>query len=91
LERMIKTLPAVYENGVLRPLEPVDLKESQRVEITISDSVEDLADVWLDHEYIASVDAIEEAEPSLDEVRSALAKIPGKLSDDIRSERDSRG
>lgn len=91
MERMIKTLPAVYENGVLRPLEPVDLKESQRVEITISDSVEDLADVWLDHEYIASVDAIEEAEPSLDEVRSALAKIPGKLSDDIRSERDSRG
>jgi hypothetical protein len=28
--------------------------------------------------------------PSLEEVRSALAKIPGNLSDDIRAERDSR-
>jgi hypothetical protein len=28
--------------------------------------------------------------PSLEEVRRALSKIPGNLSDDIRAERESR-
>jgi len=88
---MIRTLAAVYENGVLRPLEPVDLKESQRVALTISDSLDDLADTWLDHDYMAAVDAMDEPEPGLEEVREALAKIPGSLSNDIRAERDSRG
>jgi predicted DNA-binding antitoxin AbrB/MazE fold protein len=88
---MTKTLPAIYENGVLRPLEPLDLKESQTVAVTISDSPEDLVDRWLDHDYVAAVDALDEPEPSLEEVRAALASIPGNLSDDIRRERESRG
>ena len=33
-----KRLEAVYENGVLRPLEPVDLEEHQRVTVTIEDN-----------------------------------------------------
>lgn len=32
---MKQTLPAVYEHGVLTPLEPLDLPEHQRVIITI--------------------------------------------------------
>jgi hypothetical protein len=32
----------IYENGVFRPLEPVDLPEHQRVEVTIADE-----DDWL--------------------------------------------
>ncbi|MEK7408128.1 MAG: hypothetical protein AAB225_23910 [Acidobacteriota bacterium] len=28
--------------------------------------------------------------PSLEEVREALSKIPGRVSDDIRAERESR-
>jgi len=32
---MVKTIHAVYENGVLRPLEKLDLKESQRLKITL--------------------------------------------------------
>jgi len=32
---MGRTLEAVYRNGVLRPLEPLDLPEDQRVTITI--------------------------------------------------------
>ena len=32
-----KTLEAVYEQGVLRPLEDLDLAEHQRVKVTISD------------------------------------------------------
>ena len=88
---MTRTLPAVYEHGVLRPLEPVHLKENQQVAVTISDSPEYFVDARLDHEYIAAVESRDEPEPSLEEVREALAKIPGKLSDDIRFERESRG
>ena len=61
-------------------MEPLNLTASQQVSITISDSTVDLADVWLDHEYMATEDAIDEAEPSLEEVRAALAKIPGTVS-----------
>jgi len=32
---MERTVPAVYEHGVLTPLEPLDLPERQRVIITI--------------------------------------------------------
>ncbi|MBI3990362.1 MAG: antitoxin family protein [candidate division NC10 bacterium] len=32
---MVKTIHAIYENGVLRPLEKLDLKESQRLKITL--------------------------------------------------------
>jgi predicted DNA-binding antitoxin AbrB/MazE fold protein len=32
-----KTLEAVYEQGVLRPLEQLDLPEHQHVKVTISD------------------------------------------------------
>ena len=33
---MSKRLEAVYENGVLRPLEPLDLREHQRVSVIVS-------------------------------------------------------
>lgn len=84
---MTKTLQAVYENGVLRPLEPLPLKEHQQVTLTVSDP----AERWLDHEYLESVrkdvGAMGPA-PSLEEVRRVLAKIPGRVSDDIRAERE---
>ena len=35
---MAQQLEAIYENGVLRPLEPLALKESQRVTVTIADA-----------------------------------------------------
>jgi predicted DNA-binding antitoxin AbrB/MazE fold protein len=88
---MTRTLAAVYENGVLRPLEPLLLKDKQRVTVTLEDSANDPAEAWLDHEYQAAVDASEEPEPSLDEVRKALSTISGNLSDAVRAERDARG
>ena len=81
----------VYENGVLRPLQPLTLTERQHVSVSISDSADATIAQWLDHEYMAGIDAFAETEPTLDEVRSALAKISGNLSDDIRSEREARG
>ena len=79
-------LKAVYENGVLRPLEPVSLRERQEVTLTISEGAEDL----LDAEFLESCRA--EADPgvSLQAVRDALAAIPGTMTETIRAERDER-
>ena len=33
---MAAAIPAVYERGVLRPLEPVDLEEGERVTLTVA-------------------------------------------------------
>ena len=35
---MVKQIDAVYEQGVLRPLEPLALSEHQRVRLTLDDS-----------------------------------------------------
>lgn len=86
---MVKTLSAIYEDGVLRPSEPLALKEHQLVSVTVSDLSPDSAVEWLDNEYLAAIDAMNEPEPTLEEVRRALSKIAGNLSDDIRAERDS--
>jgi predicted DNA-binding antitoxin AbrB/MazE fold protein len=87
---MTRTVTAVYENGVLRPSEPLPLNEHQRVNITVSDT-RDRAEAWLDHEYMVAIDAIDESAPTLDEVRQILSKTSGKLSDAVRAERDARG
>lgn len=84
---MAKTLEAIYENGLLRPLERLYLKEHQQVTVTISDAL----DPWIDHEYLEQVRkevAAMGPAPTREEVRQALSKIPGNLSDDIRAERD---
>ena len=86
---MAKKFKAVYENGVLRPLEPLLLKEHQQVIVKVTDPL----DRWVDHKFLKQVKrevALRGPAPSLEEVRAALAKIPGNLSDDIRAERDSR-
>ncbi len=75
---MIKHVEAIYEKGVLRPLEPLPLDEHQRVSVTISDVPADPAAAFLDHEYLAKIDLMEEAEPTLEEVRRALATFRRK-------------
>jgi len=32
---MVKSIDAIYEGGILRPLERLDLKESQRLKLTL--------------------------------------------------------
>jgi predicted DNA-binding antitoxin AbrB/MazE fold protein len=41
---MTRTVQAVYENGVLRPLEPVNLAENAKVTVTIADGSETVPD-----------------------------------------------
>jgi predicted DNA-binding antitoxin AbrB/MazE fold protein len=79
---MKKSVEAIYENGVFRPLEPVDLPEHQRVQVSIADEEE-----WLDRDYIQWAASQVQETVSLDAVRKALAKIPGSLPADFIAER----
>lgn len=85
---MTKSIQAVYEKGVLRPLEPLHLTENERVRLTIANGTEDAGEELLDTEYLAA--CAQEADPTitLEAVRQALSKIPGSLTDDFIAERD---
>jgi predicted DNA-binding antitoxin AbrB/MazE fold protein len=83
---MRKQIEAIYENGLLRPLGSVDLEERQRYILEI-EPIEG-NEPQLDEEFIASCAPENGRDVSIEEVREALASIPGSLSDDIRAERD---
>ena len=88
---MEKTVQAVYEDGVLRPLEPVPLEDRQEVTVTIRD--ERNISISRDHPLLASPEEWADAagDPiSLDEVRRALATIRGSLSEAVIDERRDR-
>jgi predicted DNA-binding antitoxin AbrB/MazE fold protein len=86
---MTRQVEAVYERGVLRPLEPLALAESQRVKLTISDT--DTS------RYSPNLELLEWAKaevaamphvPSLEEVQAIMSKIPGSLAEDFIAERE---
>ena len=81
-------LQAIYEKGILRPLEPLNLPEHQLVSVALSDEL--LPEPWLDHEYLAACKHDGDDGVSLEEVRAALAKIVGSLTGDFIAERDDR-
>jgi predicted DNA-binding antitoxin AbrB/MazE fold protein len=92
-EVMPKQVEAVYENGVLRPSEPLLLREHQRVTVTIAEGVDDPLAALLDIEYlervrgeVATLDRI----PTIEEVRAATAKDGGSWSELIVAEREDR-
>lgn len=86
---MSKRLEAIYENGVLRPLEPLDLPEHQRVTVILSESpVSGSEENWLDVEYLRLCAAEADENISLEAVREALGKIPGSLTADFIAERE---
>lgn len=89
---MTKALQAVYENGVLRPVEPLPFKEHQKVSVTVSDAGDPLVSM-IDYAFIENARReIEDVDhiPTLEEVRGILSKIPGSLAADIVAGRDDR-
>ena len=86
---MQKSFEAVYENGVLRPLENPGLPDLHHVMVTISElpPVEaDLAEYFSPQDWaLAKHDDI-----SLAEVRRALASIRGSLADTVIASREER-
>jgi predicted DNA-binding antitoxin AbrB/MazE fold protein len=83
---------AVYENGVLRPLQPLDLKEHERVLVSVV-KAEGSGRSSLAIEYIEKIKReVQDAEPApgIDEVRRRLAKIPGSMAAEVIAERGER-
>jgi predicted DNA-binding antitoxin AbrB/MazE fold protein len=84
-----RTLEAVYENGVLRPLEPLDLDEHQHVAVVVSDlPVTNSTDELLDLDYLRACAREADNNISLEAVREALSSIPEALTADFAAERD---
>lgn len=89
LKAVERKVQAVYENGILRPLEPLTLEECQQVTITISDA----PGITPEHPLLLSPDEWLDAandDVGRDEVRAALATIRGSLSEAILEERRDR-
>ena len=80
---MYRRLQAVYEKGVLRPLEPLSLEEHQQVTVTVTN--DDMTDL----EHVKGYFTPEEWEEALhdditiEEVWKATSSIPGSLSEAI--------
>jgi predicted DNA-binding antitoxin AbrB/MazE fold protein len=81
---MRQKIDAMYENGLLRPLEPLNLPDRERVSVTVESGG---GDDWLDHDALEW--AKKEGDPtiSLDDVRQRLARLNGSLSDLVIAER----
>ncbi len=73
---MTKNLQAVYENGVLRPLEPLDLREQQLVNVTVSDEAP--PEPWLDAECLAACAGEADAAVSSKKFGRRLPKFPAR-------------
>ena len=86
---MVQQVDAVYENGVLRPLQPLALKEHERVVVSVATPAEPSRDV----EYVERLKKELEHEgpaPELEEVRRRLAKIPDSMAEFIIAQRGER-
>jgi predicted DNA-binding antitoxin AbrB/MazE fold protein len=90
---MTRQVEAVYENGMLRPLEPLGLDEHQQVTLRIIDSSDDRLRSYLDLAYVESVtkevDAMDHI-PSIDEVRAATSKDPASWAEAVIAGREDR-
>jgi hypothetical protein len=85
---MVRKLQAVYENGILRPIEPLRLDEHQLVSVIVMDDA--AADAELAFEPPAHFEPLADHSVSVDAVRRALSKIPGSLDADFMAERNER-
>lgn len=84
----MRKLQAVYEDGVLRPVEALRLDEHQLVSVIVMD---DLApDEELRFEAPESFETLADHSVTLETVRAALSKIPGSLDADFLAERNER-
>ena len=87
--RMEKRVRAVYRDGILQPLEALQLENMQQVTVTITDSPDiddDLAGYFTPEEWAeAARDGV-----TWDDVRQALSRISGALSDAVIAQRQER-
>jgi predicted DNA-binding antitoxin AbrB/MazE fold protein len=90
---MTRRVEAVYENGMLRPLEPLPLEEHQHVTVVISEARAAPERSHLDADYLAAVRAEVAAMgriPTLEEIHKITAKDPSSWAEAISAEREER-
>jgi predicted DNA-binding antitoxin AbrB/MazE fold protein len=90
---MTQQVEAVYENGVLRPLEPLHLSEHQHVTVVISESHATAERSHLDTDYLAAARAEVAAMsriPTLEEIHNVTSKDSGSWAEAVRAEREER-
>ena len=88
---MTRQLEAIFQGGMLRPLQPLDLLEDQKVVVTIATlplALEE--DDFLDIELHRYCEGRADTSITLEQVRRELASIPGSMSDDIIADREER-
>jgi len=86
---------AVYENGVLKPLRPLDLAEHEQVVVVIKEARDESDDEAIQKAAFMArtreeIESYEGPVPSLEEVRRILSKVPGSLSEKIIASRGPR-
>jgi predicted DNA-binding antitoxin AbrB/MazE fold protein len=86
---MVRKLEAVYEGGVLRPVEPLRLDEHQLVSVIILDDTAD-DDEALQFAPRKEFETLADHTVTLDEVRKGLSRIPDSLDADFAAERNRR-
>ena len=90
---MTREIEAIYEKGMLRPLEPLPLAENQHVKVMVSDIPGDPLASMIDqtflkqaHKEVAAASHI----PTHEEVRRLTAKDRSSWSEAIIAEREER-
>ena len=87
---MVQEVEAIYERGVLRPLQCLNLKDSERVRLSIASGSAQTLEALVDHtllRYARSRSAGLARVPTIEEVRSGLSAIEGSLAELINQER----
>jgi predicted DNA-binding antitoxin AbrB/MazE fold protein len=81
---LLQEFDAVFENGVLRPLQPLALPELEQVKVLVSRASDR---EWLDTEFMEACANAAGVAVSIEEVRSSLAKIQGSMDEAISADR----
>jgi predicted DNA-binding antitoxin AbrB/MazE fold protein len=82
---------AVYENGVLRPLQPLDLTEHEQVVVSVVKVTSGRSSLAVEYiERIKREQRDAEPAPGHEELRRRLAKIPGSMAAEIVADRGER-
>ena len=84
----MRKLETVYEGGILRPTEKLQLEEHQLVTVIVIEDDADEDDIQF--EPPQSFESFADHSISRETVRGALTRIPGKLYADFAAERDER-
>jgi predicted DNA-binding antitoxin AbrB/MazE fold protein len=84
---MDHAIQAIFEDGVLRPLEELSLRQKQRVFLRIDEGL-DRKDELDDKGFLEYCRAEGDPTVTLEEVRAAMAVIPGSMTAACSAERD---